>query len=102
MANAGKNTNGIENLLFPRWKTEMPCILGSQFFITTVTTPWLDNKHVCLFQRMIIDQLVQSFQVVFGEVIDGMDIVRKIEALGSQSGKTQKRITIASCGELDR
>jgi hypothetical protein len=31
-----------------------------------------------------------------------MDIVRKIEALGSQAGKTQKRITIASCGELDR
>ncbi|CAF1250352.1 unnamed protein product [Adineta steineri] len=67
MANAGKNTN------------------GSQFFVTTVQTPWLDGKHV-----------------VFGEVTDGMDIVRKIEALGSQSGKTQKRITIASCGELDR
>ncbi|CAF2376730.1 unnamed protein product [Rotaria sp. Silwood2] len=67
MANAGNNTN------------------GSQFFITTVATPWLDSKHV-----------------VFGEVMDGMDIVRKIEALGSQSGKPQKRITIASCGELDR
>ncbi|CAF0946778.1 unnamed protein product [Adineta ricciae] len=62
MANAGKNTN------------------GSQFFVTTVQTPWLDGKHV-----------------VFGEVTDGMDIVRKIEALGSQSGKTQKRITIAAC-----
>ena len=41
-------------------------------------------------------------QVVFGEVVEGMDIVRKVEGLGSQSGKTQKRITIASCGELDR
>ncbi|CAM2721163.1 unnamed protein product [Rotaria socialis] len=67
MANAGSHTN------------------GSQFFVTTVATPWLDNKHV-----------------VFGEVTGGMDIVRKIEALGSQSGKTQKRNTIGSCGELDR
>ncbi|CAF1322053.1 unnamed protein product [Adineta ricciae] len=65
MANAGKNTN------------------GSQFFITTVSTPWLDGKHV-----------------VFGEVVDGLDTVKKIEALGSQSGQTQKKITITDCGEI--
>ena len=40
------------------------------------------------------------FKVVFGEVVDGMDTVKKIEALGSQSGKTQKKITIAESGEL--
>ena len=77
-------------------------ILGSQFFIITAATPWLDNKHVCPRKTVMIDRLHRYFQVVFGEVTDGMDIVRKIEALGSQSGKTQKRITIASCGELDR
>ncbi|CAF5186742.1 unnamed protein product, partial [Rotaria sp. Silwood1] len=65
MANSGKNTN------------------GSQFFITTVATPWLDGKHV-----------------VFGEVVDGMETVKKVETLGSQSGRTQKKITIADCGEL--
>lgn len=65
MANAGANTN------------------GSQFFITTVVTSWLDGKHV-----------------VFGEVTDGMDIVRKIESFGSQSGKTQQKITIDKSGTL--
>ncbi len=65
MANSGPNTN------------------GSQFFITTVVTPWLDDKHV-----------------VFGKVTDGMDIVKKIEALGSRMGEPSKQVTISDCGEL--
>jgi cyclophilin family peptidyl-prolyl cis-trans isomerase len=67
MANAGPNTN------------------GSQFFITTVVTGWLDGKHV-----------------VFGEVADepSMQLVRKIESLGSQSGRTGAKITISASGQL--
>lgn len=65
MANAGPNTN------------------GSQFFVTTVVTSWLDGKHV-----------------VFGEVADGMDLVQKIEALGSGTGKPSAKVTIAESGQL--
>lgn len=38
--------------------------------------------------------------VVFGSVKDGLDVVRKVEALGSRSGRTAKRISITNCGEL--
>ena len=38
--------------------------------------------------------------VVFGSVVDGMDVVKKVEAVGSQSGKTSKKVVIADCGQL--
>eukprot|EP01098_Paradermamoeba_levis_P005083 TRINITY_DN2162_c0_g1_i1.p1 TRINITY_DN2162_c0_g1~~TRINITY_DN2162_c0_g1_i1.p1 ORF type:complete len:172 (-),score=68.60 TRINITY_DN2162_c0_g1_i1:43-558(-) len=65
MANAGKNTN------------------GSQFFICTAVTSWLDGKHV-----------------VFGTVTKGLDVIDKVEAYGSQSGATKKKIVVADCGQL--
>ncbi|KAJ7583999.1 cyclophilin-like domain-containing protein [Mycena floridula] len=63
MANAGPNTN------------------GSQFFITTVVTAWLDKRHV-----------------VFGEVVEGMDVVKAVEKLGSSSGTPSAKVVITSAG----
>ncbi|XP_003786972.1 peptidyl-prolyl cis-trans isomerase A-like [Otolemur garnettii] len=65
MANSGLNMN------------------GSQFFICTTKTEWLDGKHV-----------------VFGKVKEGMNVVEAMECFGSKNGKTSKKIAITDCGQL--
>eukprot|EP00483_Globobulimina_turgida_P013398 UN13422 len=61
-----------------------PSTNGSQFFITTVPCDWLDGKHT-----------------VFGKVVDGYHLVKKIEQEGTQSGKTKCDVVIKDCGELE-
>lgn len=65
MANSGPNTN------------------GSQFFITTVKTAWLDGRHV-----------------VFGKVLEGIEFVKTVESVGSNSGTPSSKVTVVDSGEL--
>ncbi|PRP87249.1 putative cyclophilin [Planoprotostelium fungivorum] len=66
MANAGPNTN------------------GSQFFICTAATSWLDGKHT-----------------VFGKVVEGYEFIKAAEKVGSSSGRTSMPVEIEDCGQLD-
>lgn len=65
MANSGPNTN------------------GSQFFLCTARTDWLDGKHV-----------------VFGHVLSGLDVLKKIEKCGTKGGTPTQKVVITACGEL--
>ena len=56
---------------------------GSQFFITINPAPWLDGKHV-----------------VFGEMVEGFDVLGKMEMVGTKSGKTQQSVVVTDCGDL--
>ncbi|WEW58532.1 Peptidyl-prolyl cis-trans isomerase H [Emydomyces testavorans] len=64
-------------------KNSGPNTNGSQFFITTVATPFLNNKHV-----------------VFGRVIEGMEIVKMVENTRTSRDKPNQDVVIAQCGEM--
>lgn len=65
MANKGPNTN------------------GSQFFLCTVATPWLNDLHV-----------------VFGHLLKGLEVLKAMEVVGSKSGTTSKDVKVVDCGQL--
>lgn len=90
MANAGANTN------------------GSQFFLCVQECPWLNNKHGMLYavrSDAIASAPFPPFHlhhrtVVFGRVVEGMPVVKKVESCGTKAGKPTQRVVIAECGEV--
>jgi len=102
MANAGPNTN------------------GSQFFLCTADTPWLGKSVVCLwtnvqqaksrdiqqsprrifFIKYYFPWSLDGKHVVFGKVISGQSVISAIELVGSDSGATRVKVTIADSGQL--
>lgn len=83
MANAGPNTNGSQ-VRPPALCSYAAADEPWQFFITTVVTSWLDGKHV-----------------VFGEVVDGMNVVKAIEAQGTDSGRPKQKVVVTSSGIVE-
>ena len=88
MANAGPGTNGSQFFLCTsevRRSDGLPRILVAnlRLTLTGLQTAWLDGKHV-----------------VFGSVTNGMDVVKAIEKVGSQSGKTSQAVKIEASGQL--
>ena len=85
MANAGKNTN------------------GSQFFITTVITSWLDGAHVVFGSIILFSSMHRWVSNIFyaGEVVEGFDKLKELESYGSPSGATSKKIVIIKSGVVE-
>lgn len=86
---AGPNTNGSQVRFQPQTGPATIAMAHyssshqPQFFICTGDTPWLNGKHV-----------------VFGKVTSGMDVVRKMEAMGSELGKPRASVVVADSGAL--
>ena len=76
----GNRKSGVRARLTPPLSLSLP---PPQFFLCTSVTSWLDGKHV-----------------VFGSVVQGMDVVQTIETYGSQSGATKAPVIVAACGQL--
>ena len=129
MANAGPNTNGSQFFICtvcPFFSFAFVYANGSfrfsrqhvRFACMQVDTPWLDGKHTGTSDHPMTSLFVSAAahiymlspsshlclssitSSVFGKVTSGLDIVDKIEAVGSQSGATKAPVVVADCGEL--
>ena len=97
-------------LLQTRWPTLAPTPTAPNFSCVSLKQPgWTENTVRCFSRKSFVSFVFYAFSfsfffqfsaVVFGSVVEGMDVVKAIEAVGSQSGATRSKVVIASCGQL--
>lgn len=102
MANAGPNTNGSQFFICTAatsWWAEAVCMSMSAGSMLLSAASWpffffFSSPHVFFSHRL------DGKHVVFGQVVEGLDVIKKVESYGSNSGKTSAKIVIADCGQL--
>jgi cyclophilin family peptidyl-prolyl cis-trans isomerase len=84
MANSGPNTN------------------GSQFFITVAPTPWYKTIIFLFFFSLNYDFVsrLDDKHVVFGRVLQGQEIVKRMESVGTEEGTPRAKVIITDCGQV--
>lgn len=102
MANSGPNTNGSQFFLCTVHDTlSPPASLPYQCCTCARESPIADHRELLAGVVQAQTDWLDGKHVVFGNVVSGLDVMREMEAVGSESGKPKKKVSIKDCGEVE-